>query len=156
MHVNNETGVIQDIKSFGKICRDSGILFHVDATQSVGKIPIDLRKIPVDLMSFNAHKIYGPKGIGVLFIRRRPPVYLKAQMHGGSQENSFRPGTLPVHQVVGMGEACCLVQKEMHEENKKIKKFRKILISGSACTSGDSHSSHVLQSMGISRLLSID
>lgn len=199
MHVNNETGVIQDIKLFGEICRSSGILFHVDATQSIGKIAIDLRKIPVDLMSFNAHKIYGPKGIGVLFIRRRPPIYLKAQMHGGGQENSFRPGTLPVHQIVGMGEACYLIQKKMHDENKKIKKLRKILINGiqeknkiifngdqensvphilnisfpgidsrlilsslkdlaistgSACTSGNFYESHVLQSMGISRLLS--
>lgn len=199
MHVNNETGVIQDISSFGKICRSSRILFHVDATQSIGKIAIDLRKIPIDLMSFSAHKIYGPKGIGALFIRRRPPIYLKAQMHGGSQEYSFRPGTLPVHQIVGMGEACRLVQKKMDEENKKIKELRKILLdgiskknkfilngdqekniphilnitfpgidnrlllsslkdlaisTGSACTSGNVDSSHVLQAMGINRSLS--
>ncbi|MDQ1237650.1 MAG: aminotransferase class V-fold PLP-dependent enzyme [Wigglesworthia glossinidia] len=199
MHVNNETGVIQDVESFGKICNAAGILFHVDATQSIGKIPIDLRKIEINLMSFNAHKIYGPKGIGVLFIRRKPPIYLKAQMHGGSQENSLRPGTLPVHQVVGMGEACRLIQREMDKENKKIKKLKKIFINGirkkndiilngdqnnsvphilnitfpgidsrliisllkdlaistgSACTSGNSSSSHVLHAMGISRILS--
>ncbi|OZI13817.1 IscS subfamily cysteine desulfurase [Sodalis-like symbiont of Philaenus spumarius] len=105
MHVNNETGVIQDIAAFGDLCRARGVLFHVDATQSVGKLPIDLATLPVDLMSFSGHKVYGPKGIGGLFVRRTPRVRIEAQIHGGGHERGMRSGTLSVHQIVGMGEA---------------------------------------------------
>ena len=105
MYVNNEIGVIQDIAAIGEICRERGILFHVDAAQATGKVVIDLQKLKVDLMSFSAHKTYGPKGIGALYVRRKPRVRLEAQMHGGGHERGFRSGTLPTHQIVGMGEA---------------------------------------------------
>jgi cysteine desulfurase len=105
MHVNNEIGVIQDITAIGEICRDRKIVFHVDAAQSAGKVDIDLQEMKVDLMSFSAHKIYGPKGMGALFVRRKPRVRLEAQMHGGGHERGMRSGTLPTHQIVGMGEA---------------------------------------------------
>ncbi|NBT78866.1 MAG: aminotransferase class V-fold PLP-dependent enzyme, partial [Betaproteobacteria bacterium] len=104
MHVNNEIGVIQDITAIGNLCRERGIVFHVDAAQSTGKVAIDLAKLPVDLMSFSAHKTYGPKGMGALFVRRKPRVRIEAQIHGGGHERGFRSGTLPTHQIVGMGE----------------------------------------------------
>ncbi|MGK2959940.1 MAG: IscS subfamily cysteine desulfurase [Candidatus Malihini olakiniferum] len=116
MHVNNEIGVIQDIAAIGEICRSRGIVFHVDATQSVGKLPIDLSKIKVDLMSFSGHKIYGPKGIGALYVRRKPRIRIEAQMHGGGHERGMRSGTLPVHQIVGMGEAYRIAKEEMATE----------------------------------------
>ncbi|XBC40758.1 MAG: IscS subfamily cysteine desulfurase [Buchnera aphidicola (Nurudea yanoniella)] len=113
MHVNNETGVIQDIKKISEVCNKHGVLFHVDATQSIGKLHIDLQKTKIDLMSFSAHKIYGPKGIGVLYVRRKPRVRLSAQIHGGGHERGMRSGTLPVHQIVGMGESCALAKKNI-------------------------------------------
>lgn len=120
MHVNNETGVIQDIAAFGEICREREILFHVDATQSVGKLPIDLSQLPVDLMSFSAHKLYGPKGIGALYVRRKPRVQIAAQIHGGGHERGMRSGTLPVHQIVGMGEAYRIAAEERETEMARL------------------------------------
>ena len=130
MHVNNEIGVIQDIQSIGNICRDHKIFFHVDAAQSVGKISIDLASLPVDLMSFSAHKIYGPKGMGALYVSRKPRVRLEAQMHGGGHERGMRSGTLATHQIVGMGEAFAIANAEMIEEGKKIKQLRNRLLEG--------------------------
>ncbi|AKC31866.1 IscS subfamily cysteine desulfurase [Candidatus Pantoea carbekii] len=130
MHVNNETGVIQDIENIGLLCRLHGILLHVDATQSVGKIPIDLHNLAVDLFSFSAHKIYGPKGIGALWVRRKPQVNLNAQIHGGGHERGMRSGTLAVHQIVGMGEACRISRQEMHEETERLSKLRQRLWQG--------------------------
>ena len=130
MHVNNEIGVIQDIQSIGDVCREHKIFFHVDAAQSVGKISIDLALLPVDLMSFSAHKIYGPKGIGVLYVSRKPRVRLEAQMHGGGHERGMRSGTLATHQIVGMGEAFSIAQAEMSEDNNRIKKLRESLLAG--------------------------
>jgi cysteine desulfurase len=124
MHVNNEIGVISDIQAIGEITRERKILFHVDAAQSAGKIPIDLQNMKVDLMSFSAHKIYGPKGIGALYVRRKPRVRLEAQMHGGGHERGLRSGTLATHQIVGMGEAFRLAKEEMVAENERIKKLR--------------------------------
>ncbi|MBD63258.1 MAG: IscS subfamily cysteine desulfurase [Gammaproteobacteria bacterium] len=121
MHINNELGTINDLESIGKIARDKGIFFHVDAAQSTGKIDIDLSTLPVDLMSFSAHKTYGPKGIGALFVRRKPRVRIAAQMHGGGHERGMRSGTLPTHQIVGMGEAFKIAKEEMHEDLKRIK-----------------------------------
>jgi len=130
MHVNNEIGVIQDIQSIGDICREHKIFFHVDAAQSVGKVPIDLVSLPVDLMSFSAHKIYGPKGMGALYVSRKPRVRLEAQMHGGGHERGMRSGTLATHQIVGMGEAFAIAKAEMLEEGKKIKQLRDRLLEG--------------------------
>ncbi|MGL4269880.1 MAG: IscS subfamily cysteine desulfurase [Plesiomonas sp.] len=130
MHVNNEIGVIQDIATIGEMCRSRGILFHVDATQSVGKLPIDLAELKVDLMSFSAHKVYGPKGIGALYVRRKPRVRLEAQMHGGGHERGMRSGTLPVHQIVGMGEAYRIAKEEMAEEMARIRTLRDRLWNG--------------------------
>ncbi len=130
MMVNNEVGVIQPIKEIGEICRENGIIFHVDATQAAGKVAIDLAELKVDLMSFSAHKVYGPKGIGALYVRRKPRVRLEAQMHGGGHERGFRSGTLPVHQIVGMGEAFRLAHLEMEEENKRIRALRDRLLQG--------------------------
>lgn len=130
MHVNNETGVIQDIEAFGKLCCAQGVLFHVDATQSVGKLPIDLASLPVDLMSFSSHKIYGPKGIGCLFVRRKPQVHIEAQIHGGSHERGIRSGTLPVHQIVGMGEACRLAAQALASEMPRLRALRDRLWQG--------------------------
>ncbi|MEC5343053.1 IscS subfamily cysteine desulfurase [Brenneria populi] len=113
MHVNNEIGVVQDIATIGEMCRSRGIVFHVDATQSVGKLPIDLSQLKVDLMSFSGHKIYGPKGIGALYVRRKPRIRIEAQMHGGGHERGMRSGTLPVHQIVGMGEAFRIAKERM-------------------------------------------
>ncbi|WP_268640500.1 aminotransferase class V-fold PLP-dependent enzyme, partial [Escherichia coli] len=113
MMVNNEIGVIQDIEALGEICREKGIIFHVDAAQATGKVEIDLQKLKVDLMAFSAHKTYGPKGIGALYVRRKPRVRIEAQMHGGGHERGFRSGTLATHQIVGMGEAFRLAREEM-------------------------------------------
>ena len=132
MHVNNEIGVIQDIQSIGDICREHKIFFHVDAAQSVGKVSIDLVSLPVDLMSFSAHKIYGPKGMGALYVSRKPRVRLEAQMHGGGHERGMRSGTLATHQIVGMGEAFAIAKSEMLEEGKKIKQLRDRLLNGFA------------------------
>lgn len=130
MHVNNEIGVIQDIGTIGEMCRSRGILFHVDATQSVGKIPVDLGALNVDLMSFSAHKIYGPKGIGGLFVSRKPKVRVDAQIHGGGHERGMRSGTLPVHQIVGMGEAYRIARLEMAEEAGRLAALRDRLWAG--------------------------
>ncbi len=130
MHVNNEIGVIQDIAAIGEICRDRKIVFHVDAAQSAGKVEIDLQNMKVDLMSFSAHKIYGPKGMGALFVRRKPRVRLEAQMHGGGHERGMRSGTLPTHQIVGMGEAFRIAKEEMAEENVRLAKLRDRLYEG--------------------------
>ena len=124
MHVNNEIGVIQDLENIGKITRNKKVLFHVDAAQSPGKVDIDVNKFNVDLLSLSAHKVYGPKGIGALFIRRKPRVRLEAQMHGGGHERGFRSGTLPTHQIVGMGEAFRIAKEEMQDDNLRIKKLR--------------------------------
>ncbi len=130
MHVNNEIGVIQDIKAIGNLCRENKIFFHVDAAQSAGKVTIDLSKLPVDLMSFSAHKIYGPKGMGALYVRRNPRIRIEAQMHGGGHERGMRSGTLATHQIVGMGEAFAIAQAEMVEENAKIRQLRDRLLAG--------------------------
>ncbi|TAL78692.1 MAG: IscS subfamily cysteine desulfurase [Burkholderiaceae bacterium] len=132
MMVNNEIGVIQDVASIGKICRDRGVVFHVDAAQATGKVAIDLQTLDVDLMSFSAHKTYGPKGIGALYIRRKPRIRIEAQMHGGGHERGFRSGTLATHQIVGMGEAFRLARLEMVEENKRIRVLRDHLRAGLA------------------------
>ena len=130
MHVNNEIGVVQDISAIGKICRERKVVFHVDAAQSPGKVPIDLAELPVDLMSFSAHKIYGPKGIGALYVQRKPRVRIEAQMHGGGHERGMRSGTLATHQIVGMGEAFQIAREEMAEENARILKLRNRLYDG--------------------------
>lgn len=130
MLVNNEIGVIQPIAEIGEICRARGILFHVDAAQATGKVAIDLAALKVDLMSFSAHKTYGPKGIGALYVRRKPRVRLNAQMHGGGHERGFRSGTLPTHQIVGMGEAFRLSRLEMGAENERIRMLRDRLLKG--------------------------
>ncbi|VFP86626.1 Cysteine desulfurase IscS [Candidatus Erwinia haradaeae] len=130
MHVNNEIGIIQDITAIGEFCREHGVIFHVDATQSVGKLPINLRKLKVDLMSFSAHKVYGPKGIGALFVRNQPRVYLSAQIHGGGHERGMRSGTLPVHQIVGMGEAFVIAKDRMQKDMLHLCKLRKQLWQG--------------------------
>ncbi|MBK5913329.1 IscS subfamily cysteine desulfurase [Rhodocyclus purpureus] len=132
MFVNNEIGVIQPIAEIGAICRERGIVFHVDAAQATGKVEIDLAKLPVDLMSFSAHKTYGPKGIGALYVRRKPRIRLEAQMHGGGHERGFRSGTLATHQIVGMGEAFRIAKEEMVEENARIKALRDRLLAGLA------------------------
>ena len=125
MHVNNEIGVINDIAALGEITRENGIVFHVDAAQSTGKVPIDLTNLKVDLMSFSAHKTYGPKGVGALFVRRKPRVRLEAMIHGGGHERGMRSGTLPTHQIVGMGEAFKLAEEEMSADNARISTLRK-------------------------------
>jgi cysteine desulfurase len=130
MLVNNEIGVIQDIAAIGEICRERGILFHVDAAQATGKVAIDLQQLKVDLMSFSAHKTYGPKGIGALYVRRKPRVRLEAQMHGGGHERGMRSGTLATHQIVGMGEAFRIAQEEMAAENERIRMLRDRLWKG--------------------------
>ncbi|WP_118179233.1 IscS subfamily cysteine desulfurase [Paraburkholderia phosphatilytica] len=130
MHVNNEIGVIQDIATIGEICREKGIIFHVDAAQATGKVEIDLQKLKVDLMSFSAHKTYGPKGIGALYVRRKPRVRIEAQMHGGGHERGMRSGTLATHQIVGMGEAFRIAREEMATENERIRMLRDKLLRG--------------------------
>ncbi|MDA9030690.1 IscS subfamily cysteine desulfurase [Candidatus Pseudothioglobus singularis] len=130
MHVNNEIGVIQDLQTIGDICRENKVFFHVDAAQSVGKIEIDLTALPVDLMSFSAHKIYGPKGMGALYVSRKPRVRLEAQIHGGGHERGMRSGTLATHQIVGMGEAFAIAKAEMKEEHARTLKLRQRLYAG--------------------------
>ena len=130
MMVNNEIGVVQDIETLGEICREKGIIFHVDAAQATGKVQIDLQKLKVDLMSFSAHKTYGPKGIGALYVRRKPRIRIEAQMHGGGHERGFRSGTLATHQIVGMGEAFRLAREEMGTENERIRMLRDRLWNG--------------------------
>lgn len=130
MHVNNEIGVANDIAAIGEICREHGVLYHVDAAQSAGKLPIDLEQLPVDLMSFSAHKIYGPKGMGALFVRRQPRVRLEAQIHGGGHERGMRSGTLATHQIVGMGEAFRLAGEELASESPRIEALRNRFCDG--------------------------
>jgi cysteine desulfurase len=130
MLVNNEIGVIQDIEAIGNICRENNVIFHVDAAQATGKVAIDLEKLPVDLMSFSAHKTYGPKGIGALYVRRKPRIRIEAQMHGGGHERGMRSGTLATHQIVGMGEAFRIAREEMELENARIRRLRDRLLSG--------------------------
>jgi cysteine desulfurase len=130
MLVNNEIGVIQDIAALGGICRERGVIFHVDAAQATGKVEIDVEKMQVDLMSLSAHKTYGPKGIGALYVRRKPRVRIKAQMHGGGHERGLRSGTLPTHQIVGMGEAFRLARLEMAQELPRIRQLRDRLWAG--------------------------
>ena len=130
MFVNNEIGVIQPIAEIGEICREKGIVFHVDAAQATGKVLVDLQALKVDLMSFSAHKTYGPKGMGALFVRRKPRIRLEAQMHGGGHERGFRSGTLATHQIVGMGEAFRLARLEMQAENERIRMLRDRLLAG--------------------------
>jgi len=130
MFVNNEIGVIQDIEAIGHICRENGVIFHVDAAQATGKVDIDLATLPVDLMSFSAHKTYGPKGIGALYVRRKPRIRIEAQMHGGGHERGMRSGTLAPHQIVGMGEAFRIAREEMHTENERIRMLHDRLLAG--------------------------
>jgi len=130
MLVNNEIGVIQDIVAIGNICRENNIIFHVDAAQATGKVVIDLENLPVDLMSFSAHKTYGPKGIGALYVRRKPRIRIEAQMHGGGHERGMRSGTLATHQIVGMGEAFRIAREEMATENERIRMLRDRLLTG--------------------------
>lgn len=130
MHVNNEIGVINDIAAIGEVCRERKVYFHVDAAQSAGRVEVDLAALKVDLMSFSAHKAYGPKGIGALYVRRKPRVRIEAQMHGGGHERGMRSGTLPVHQIVGMGEAFRIAQEEMAAENERILALRNRLWDG--------------------------
>jgi cysteine desulfurase len=130
MLVNNEIGVIQPIAEIGEMCRAKGIIFHVDAAQATGKVAIDLAQLKVDLMSFSAHKTYGPKGMGALYVRRKPRVRIEAQMHGGGHERGLRSGTLPTHQIVGMGEAFRIARVEMATENERIRMLRDKLLAG--------------------------
>jgi len=130
MFVNNEIGVIQEIPAIGEICRSRGIIFHVDSAQATGKVPVDLSALKVDLMSFSAHKTYGPKGVGALYVRRKPRVRIEAQMHGGGHERGMRSGTLPTHQIVGMGEAFRIANAEMATENERIRMLRDKLWKG--------------------------
>ncbi len=132
MFVNNEIGVIQDIAAIGAMCRERGIIFHVDAAQATGKVDIDIAKLPVDLMSLASHKTYGPKGIGALYVRRKPRVRIEAQMHGGGHERGMRSGTLPTHQIIGMGEAFRIAREEMGEERERIHMLHRRLIDGLA------------------------
>ena len=130
MAVNNETGVIQDLQTIGSICREKGIIFHVDAAQATGKMPLDMQTMPIDLMSLASHKTYGPKGIGALYVRRKPRVRLEAQMHGGGHERGMRSGTLPTHQIVGMGEAFRLAKEEMQKDYEHAQRLQKRLLDG--------------------------
>ncbi|GAB6261640.1 IscS subfamily cysteine desulfurase [Photobacterium sp. CCB-ST2H9] len=130
MHVNNEIGVIQDITAIGEMCRENGVIFHVDAAQSAGKLPIDVQEMKVDLISLSAHKIYGPKGIGALYVRRKPRIRLEAQMHGGGHERGMRSGTLATHQIVGMGEAFRIAKEEMEQDRQHALALRNRLLEG--------------------------
>jgi cysteine desulfurase len=130
MLVNNEIGVIQDIPAIGALCRERGVIFHVDAAQATGKVAVDLRQLPVDLMSLASHKTYGPKGIGALYVRRKPRVRIEAQMHGGGHERGLRSGTLPTHQIVGMGEAFRIAREEMGTESERIRMLQQRLLRG--------------------------
>jgi len=129
MHANNEIGVVNDVAAIGAVCREAGVPFHTDAAQSVGKLPIDLQTMPIDLLSISAHKIYGPKGIGALYVRRSPPVKLNAMIHGGGHERGMRSGTLATHQIVGLGEASAIMQREMARENARILGLRNRLLA---------------------------
>ncbi|WP_395479843.1 IscS subfamily cysteine desulfurase [Candidatus Curculioniphilus buchneri] len=150
MHVNNETGVIQDISALGALCRSRGILFHVDASQSVGKLPINLMILPVDLMSFSAHKVYGPKGIGGLFVRLKPrEVHIDAQIQGGGHERGMRSGTLPVHQIVGMGEAYRLASQELQTDMLRLRILRNRLLKGFQKIDGMTVNGDLQQSVAI-------
>ena len=128
MHVNNELGCINDIAAIGALCRDAGVVFHTDVAQSFGKLPIDVRKLPIDMLSISAHKVYGPKGMGALFVRMEPPLGLKAQIHGGGHERGMRSGTLPTHQIVGLGRAAEVMQELQAEEFERLKELRGILL----------------------------
>ena len=130
MYVNNEIGVIQDIAAIGVICREKGIVFHVDAAQATGRVEFDLSTLPVDLMSLTSHKTYGPKGVGALFVRRKPRIRLEAQMHGGGHERGMRSGTLPTHQIVGMGEAYRIAKEEMAADNVRIRALHERMLAG--------------------------
>jgi cysteine desulfurase len=130
MYVNNEIGVIQDVTAIGNICREKGVIFHVDAAQATGRVEFDISKMPIDLMSLTSHKTYGPKGIGALYVRRKPRIRIEAQMHGGGHERGMRSGTLPTHQCVGMGEAYRIAKEEMAVENKKIHVLQQRLMNG--------------------------
>jgi cysteine desulfurase len=130
MFVNNEIGVIQDVAAIGAICREKGVIFHSDAAQATGRVDIDLATLPIDLMSLTSHKTYGPKGIGALFVRRKPRIRLEAQMHGGGHERGMRSGTLPTHQIVGMGEAYRIAKEEMHGENIRIRALHDRMLNG--------------------------
>ena len=130
LFVNNEIGVIQDIAAIGASCREKGVLLHVDGAQATGRVNIDLKTLPVDLMSLTAHKTYGPKGVGALYVRRKPRVRLEAQMHGGGHERGMRSGTLPTHQIVGMGEAFAIAKKQMHDDNAHAARLQKRLLDG--------------------------
>ena len=130
MYVNNEIGVVQDVPAIGELCRSRGIIFHADSAQATGKLAVDLSALKVDLMSFSAHKTYGPKGVGALFVRRKPRVRIEAQMHGGGHERGMRSGTLPTHQIVGMGEAFRLARLEMAADNERIRMLRDRLLKG--------------------------
>ncbi|MBQ1782991.1 MAG: IscS subfamily cysteine desulfurase [Gammaproteobacteria bacterium] len=130
MHVNNETGVVQDVAAIGELCRERGILFHVDAAQSAGKLPIDMAQLKIDLLSLSGHKMYGPKGIGALYVRRKPRIRLEAQTHGGGHERGLRSGTLPTHQIVGMGEAARVAKEQMDQDRAHIVAMRQRLWDG--------------------------
>ena len=130
MHANNETGALNDIAALGSLCRERGVLLHVDAAQSVGKVPLNLGQLDVDLVSISAHKFYGPKGVGALYVRRDPAVRLQAQMHGGGHERGMRSGTLATHQIVGLGEAARIAGEEMQAETRRIGEYRKQLWRG--------------------------
>ncbi|MGM0412458.1 MAG: IscS subfamily cysteine desulfurase [Pseudomonadota bacterium] len=130
MHVNNEIGVIQDIAAIGEICRENKVVFHVDAAQSAGKVPIDVDAMKADLLALSAHKVYGPKGMGALYVRRKPRVRIEAQMHGGGHERGMRSGTLPTHQIVGMGEAFRLAKEEMAAESERVRMLRDRMLDG--------------------------
>jgi len=145
MHANNETGVINDIAALGALCRDNGSLFHVDAAQTAGKLLLDLSQLPVDLLSLSAHKFYGPKGVGVLYVRRHPDVRIEAQMHGGGHERGLRSGTLPSHQVVGLGEALMLASQNMNEDSLRIGALRNQLWEGIADLPGVQLNGHPTQ-----------
>jgi cysteine desulfurase len=128
MHVNNETGVINDVAAIGAVCRAAGVVMHTDAAQSGGKIPLDVRAMPVDLISLSAHKMYGPKGIGALYVRREPPLRLTPLIHGGGHERGLRSGTLATHQIVGMGEASAILARDMDAENARVTRLRERLL----------------------------
>lgn len=129
MHANNEIGVVNDIAAIGAVCREAGVVFHSDAAQSFGKVPIDVAAMPVDMLSISAHKIYGPKGMGALYVRREPPLHLAPQIHGGGHERGMRSGTLATHQIVGLGEASAIMQREMNRENARILALRQRLLA---------------------------
>jgi cysteine desulfurase len=130
MMVNNEIGVVQDVRAIGRACRERGVIYHCDAVQAAGKIPIDLQQLPIDLLTCTAHKVYGPKGIGALYVRRKPRVRIAASIHGGGHERGMRSGTLPTHQIVGMGEAFRIAKLEMAEESARVGKLRDRLLAG--------------------------